>query len=254
MPKSVTFARPSESMRTFWGFTSRWTSLRRVGGGEPAPDLDRVGGRLVDRQPAQPLDPLLQRLALDVLEDDVGVAAVLAGVDHGDDVGMGELGDRARLATEALDLVGLVGHLAVHDLHRDPALERLVARQVDRGHPAAAQLGLEPVAPREYGADQAACKPGCRFVRHSIVFSTLTLSPRPSRCSLHANARSRPLLHRSGLPVLLGQRAPASAAMWEFGDGLRFSWVMGGLARSYGPDYRDDRVRGRRGQEPATPT
>jgi hypothetical protein len=27
--------------------------------------------------------------------------------------------------------------------------------------------------------------------------------------------------------------------MWEFGDGLRFSWVMGGLARSYGPDYRD---------------
>ena len=27
--------------------------------------------------------------------------------------------------------------------------------------------------------------------------------------------------------------------MWEFGDGLRFSWVMGGLARSYGADYRD---------------
>jgi predicted DsbA family dithiol-disulfide isomerase len=25
----------------------------------------------------------------------------------------------------------------------------------------------------------------------------------------------------------------------EFGDELRFSWVMGGLARSYGPDYRD---------------
>lgn len=28
--------------------------------------------------------------------------------------------------------------------------------------------------------------------------------------------------------------------MWEFGDGLRFRWVMGGLARSYGDDYRDD--------------
>ena len=27
--------------------------------------------------------------------------------------------------------------------------------------------------------------------------------------------------------------------MWEFGDGLRFSWVMGGLARSYGAGYRD---------------
>jgi hypothetical protein len=27
--------------------------------------------------------------------------------------------------------------------------------------------------------------------------------------------------------------------MWEFGDELRFTWVMGGLARSYGPEYRD---------------
>jgi putative protein-disulfide isomerase len=27
--------------------------------------------------------------------------------------------------------------------------------------------------------------------------------------------------------------------MWEFGDGLDFTWVMGGLARSYGPEYRD---------------
>ena len=28
--------------------------------------------------------------------------------------------------------------------------------------------------------------------------------------------------------------------MWEFGDQLRFVWVMGGLARKYGPDYRDE--------------
>src|SRR4051794_38289292 len=28
--------------------------------------------------------------------------------------------------------------------------------------------------------------------------------------------------------------------MWEFGDGLDFTWVMGGLARQYGPDYRDE--------------
>lgn len=27
--------------------------------------------------------------------------------------------------------------------------------------------------------------------------------------------------------------------MHEFGDGLEFAWVMGGLARSYGPSYRD---------------
>ena len=28
MPKSVTFAEPSSSMRTFWGLTSRWTIRR----------------------------------------------------------------------------------------------------------------------------------------------------------------------------------------------------------------------------------
>jgi predicted DsbA family dithiol-disulfide isomerase len=35
--------------------------------------------------------------------------------------------------------------------------------------------------------------------------------------------------------------------MWEFGDGLRFRWVMGGLARTYGDEYRDtaSRIDGR---------
>lgn len=28
--------------------------------------------------------------------------------------------------------------------------------------------------------------------------------------------------------------------IWEFGDGIRFRWVMGGLARSYGSEYRDE--------------
>jgi putative protein-disulfide isomerase len=30
--------------------------------------------------------------------------------------------------------------------------------------------------------------------------------------------------------------------MWEFGDELRFRWVMGGLARSYGDEYRDEQA------------
>src|SRR6266516_3745093 len=28
--------------------------------------------------------------------------------------------------------------------------------------------------------------------------------------------------------------------MWELGPSLQWRWVMGGLARSYGPDYRDE--------------
>lgn len=31
--------------------------------------------------------------------------------------------------------------------------------------------------------------------------------------------------------------------MWEFGEDLRFTWVMGGLARSYGSAYRDSESR-----------
>jgi protein-disulfide isomerase-like protein with CxxC motif len=31
--------------------------------------------------------------------------------------------------------------------------------------------------------------------------------------------------------------------MWEFDDELEFVWVMGGLARRYGRDYRDEEGR-----------
>jgi putative protein-disulfide isomerase len=37
--------------------------------------------------------------------------------------------------------------------------------------------------------------------------------------------------------------------MWEFGDQLSFVWVMGGLARKYGPDYRDEEGRIGSGQD-----
>jgi putative protein-disulfide isomerase len=38
--------------------------------------------------------------------------------------------------------------------------------------------------------------------------------------------------------------------MWEFGDELRFVWVMGGLARSYDLDYRDEDGRIGSGGDP----
>ena len=73
-----------------------------VGGAERAGDLDGVGDGLGDLQPALAADAVLERLAVDELEDDVGggggvggVAGVLvrsgllAGVDDGDDVGVG---------------------------------------------------------------------------------------------------------------------------------------------------------------------
>src|SRR5204862_724283 len=84
-----------------------------------------------------------------------------------DDVRMGELSDGARLAAKALELVRLVGDLAVQELDRDPALERLVASEINGRHPAAAQLGFESVAAGEQSAGEVAAKLGCRFVRHS---------------------------------------------------------------------------------------
>jgi putative protein-disulfide isomerase len=40
-------------------------------------------------------------------------------------------------------------------------------------------------------------------------------------------------------PWSWGSEPQLRRLMWEFGDGLEFRWVMGGLARSYGAEYRD---------------
>ena len=103
-----------------------------------------------------PPDPLLERLALDVLEDDVGAPVLLARVDHADDVRVAELGDGARLAAEPLELVGVRRDLAVHQLHGDLALERRVERAIDRRHPPGPDLGLEAVPAVQAHADERA--------------------------------------------------------------------------------------------------
>ena len=108
-------------------------------------DLDRVGHGLYHRQRAGALDPSLQRLALHVLEDDVGGAAVLAGVDHGDHVGVRQPGHGAGLAPEALELERIVLEGVVEHLDRHPALERLVECLVDGRHPAGADSLLEAI-------------------------------------------------------------------------------------------------------------
>ena len=54
------------------------------------------------------------------------LGGLLAGVDDGHDVGVVELRDRACLAAEALELVGVGGDLAVHQLDRDGPFEHRV--------------------------------------------------------------------------------------------------------------------------------
>ena len=113
---------------------------------QPATDLDRVRHGLDHGQRTDALDQRLQRVAVDVLEHDERVAVVLPGVDHGHDVRVREPRDRARLAPESLELHGVVLHRLVEDLDRDPALERLVERPIDRRHTSGADALFEPVA------------------------------------------------------------------------------------------------------------
>ena len=150
----------------------------RVRGLERPPDLDRVGHRLRHRQAAEPPDALLQRLALDVLEDDVGRALVLAGVDHRHDVRVVQLRDRARLAPEALQLVGVVRDVAVHELDRDPALECRVERPVDARHAARADLLVQAVALADERADHRHLFSASRWLYPS---ATTPIPPAPRR-------------------------------------------------------------------------
>src|SRR5205814_487258 len=124
-----------------------------VGGADRAGDLDRVGDGLADRQAAVAANAVLDRLALDVLEDNVRSGRVLPGVVHADYVRAVELRDGACLPAEALELVGVRGDFAVHQLDRDLALEHRVEGAVDGRHPACADLRVQAVAPREQGAD-----------------------------------------------------------------------------------------------------
>ena len=69
----------------------------------------------------------------------------LAPVDHDRDVRVGELGDGARLATEALDMVRVGRVLLVQHLDGDLAAENPVAGAIDTGHAAPADELLELV-------------------------------------------------------------------------------------------------------------
>ena len=79
---------------------------------------------------------------------------LLAGVDDAHDVRVVELRDGPRLAAKALELVGVAGDLAMHELDRDLALEHRVERAVDRRHASRPDLRVEAIALGEQGADR----------------------------------------------------------------------------------------------------
>ncbi len=109
-------------------------------GGDVAQHPDRLGHRKV----AVAQQAGAQRFAVHVRHGEVGQAHRLAGGQEGNDVGMLELGGEVDLAAEPLD-AHPGRQLGQQYLDDDPALERRLQRQEDAGHPAAAELALDPV-------------------------------------------------------------------------------------------------------------
>ena len=92
-----------------------------------------------------PGEPRAERLPLDVGHGVVEQPGGFARVMEREDVGVLQPGGGLDLALEALGAEG-GAELGPQDLQRDPPAVLEVFGEVDRGHPAAAELALDPVA------------------------------------------------------------------------------------------------------------
>ena len=86
-----------------------------------------------------------QRLALEILHDQVGRALVFADVVQRADVRMIERGDCARFAVEALAELWIARELRAENLDRDGSVEPRIARPINFAHPARAEGSLNLV-------------------------------------------------------------------------------------------------------------
>ena len=100
-------------------------------------DLDAVAQRLLEGQRAVH-QSRLERVPLDVFHDQILDVVLSSDVVERADVRMGELGDRLRLALEALPRLGGRHRLLGQHLDRDDAIQPGVLRLVDLAHPTGA--------------------------------------------------------------------------------------------------------------------
>ncbi len=111
---------------------------RAVGLVQGARDLDAVAEHLVDGKRAL-LQPLGERLAIDVFHDEVDDPVLLAHVVDRADVGMVQRGDGSRLALEPRAPLRIGHERRSHHLDRDRAIETCVPRAIDLAHPPRAE-------------------------------------------------------------------------------------------------------------------
>ena len=94
----------------------------------------------------------VERLAFEILHDEVLDAILISHVVERADVGMRELRDRLGLPLETLPKIPAPGESVRQHLDRDDPLEPRVPRPIDLSHPARAE-GREDLVGAETGAD-----------------------------------------------------------------------------------------------------
>jgi hypothetical protein len=111
-----------------------------VGCRQATGDLDGVvEGRL--RGQRAPIEARPESLALEKLQDDVGNAVLLAGVEHGHEVRMVEHAQRLCFLLETAETVAIRGRIRGQDLDRHVPPQAGVAGAVDLTHASLAQRG-----------------------------------------------------------------------------------------------------------------
>ena len=128
----------------------------------------------------------------------------------------------------------------MHELDRDPALERLVERPVDGRHATRAKPLLETEAPLRRVPIMAS-----RVVSASARASWTVVRSRDSCPSKLASSRI------PACPWSWAAEPPVRKLMVEFGESLAWTWVMGGLARDFTRRFEDARP-GSAGSAPPT--
>ncbi len=119
-----------------------------VGEGKGRRDAGADLGDLVGRQLLRVAQDGRERASVDVLHHDEVDAVVLAPVEDGDDVGVGQVGGGLGLPAEPLHKGLVDGELGKEDLEGDRPIELAVYRPIDLGHPTAGDQVGQLVATR----------------------------------------------------------------------------------------------------------
>ena len=153
-----------------------------VGRPQPLDDGVDQGQGQARGQRALVLDDVAQRVALDVLHHQVGHPAVLALVQDAHDVRVREPGGGLRLAAQPVEELRVAGQVGVQHLQCHIPLQPAVGGQVDGGHAAAGEPGLDQVPAIHQGANER--------VRRVFLHYTILIA---ARKRARINMRSGPV-------------------------------------------------------------